>query len=148
MARAAITRTLMRNLPALPEGTVKLRIFDSQLSGFIAEQRGEPAIARSWHTQCLTAAQELGDPQTVARALTGLAGAQALGGRPDRAAQLLGAADAAWRPAGASGSPGDDSADARRITAVTQKALGEAAFAAGFQHGRRLRPEQFLAAQD
>src|SRR5262249_37074696 len=68
--------------------------------GFIAEQRGEPTIARSWHIQCLTAAQKLGDPQAVAQALTGLAGAQALGGQPDRAAQLLGAADAAWRHAG------------------------------------------------
>ena len=39
MARAAITRTLMRDLPALPEGTAKIRIFDTQLSGFIAERR-------------------------------------------------------------------------------------------------------------
>src|SRR5262249_47105059 len=109
--------------------------------GFIAEQRGEPTIARSWHIQCLTAAQKLGDPQAVAQALTGLAGAQALGGQPDRAAQLLGAADAAWRPAGAS-LPPSDSADGNRITAVTRQALGEAAFAAKFQSGRRLRPEQ------
>ena len=109
--------------------------------GFIAEQRGEPTIARSWHIQCLTAAQKLGDPQAVAQALTGLAGAQALGGQPDRAAQLLGAADAAWRPAGAS-LPPSDSADVKRITAVTRQALGEAAFAAEFQSGRRLRPEQ------
>ena len=40
--------------------------------GFIAEQRGEPATARSWHLQCLAAAQKLGDPQAVAQALTGL----------------------------------------------------------------------------
>ena len=109
--------------------------------GFIAEQRGEPAIARSWHIQCLTAARKLGDPQAVAQALTGLAGAQALGGQPDRAAQLLGAADAAWDPAGASAPPGDG-ADVTRITAATREALGEAAFAAEFQNGRRLRPEQ------
>ena len=109
--------------------------------GFIAEQRGEPAIARSWHIQCLTAARKLGDPQAVAQALTGLAGAQALGGQPDRAAQLLGAADAAWHPVGASVPPGDG-ADVTRITAATREALGEAAFAAEFQNGRRLRPEQ------
>jgi len=109
--------------------------------GFIAEQRGDPAVARSWHLECLTAAQKLGDPQVVAQALTGLAGAQALGGQPDRAAQLLGAADAAWRPAGAS-LPPSDSADVKRITAVTRQALGEAAFAAEFQNGRRLKPEQ------
>jgi predicted ATPase/DNA-binding SARP family transcriptional activator len=109
--------------------------------GFIAEHRGDPAAARSWHLQCLTAAQKLGDPQAVAQALTGLAGAQALGGQPDRAAQLLGAADTAWRSAGA-GLPTGDSTDVNRITAVTRQALGEAAFAAEFQNGRRLRPEQ------
>jgi len=74
--------------------------------GFIAEQRGDPAAARSWHMQCLTAAQKLGDPHAVAQALTGLAGAKALGGQPDRAARLLGAADAAWPPSDASHPPG------------------------------------------
>ncbi len=113
--------------------------------GFIAEQRGDPAGARSWHIQCLTAAQELGDPQAVAQALAGLAGARALGGQPDRAARLLGAADAAWRPPGTSLPPsasGDVSADVTRITSATRQALGEAAFAAEFARGRRLDPQQ------
>src|SRR5262249_26526853 len=109
--------------------------------GSIARQRGDPAAARSWHLQCLTAAQKLGDPRAVARALTGLAGAQALGGQPDRAAQLLGAADTAWRSAGA-GLPSGERTDVDRVTAMTRRALGEAAFAAEFQNGRPLRPEQ------
>jgi len=109
--------------------------------GFIAEQRGDPAAARSLHLQCLTAARKLGDPRAVAQALTGLAGAQALGGRPEQAAQLLGAADTAWRSAGASLLP-SGSADVNRITAVARQALGDAAFAAEFQNGRWLRPEQ------
>jgi predicted ATPase/DNA-binding SARP family transcriptional activator len=109
--------------------------------GFIAEQRGDPADARSWHLMSLTAAQALGDPQAVAQALTGLAGAQALGGQPDRAAQLLGAADTARRSAGTSLTP-NDIADVSRITAMTRQALGGAAFAAEFENGRRLRPEQ------
>jgi predicted ATPase/DNA-binding SARP family transcriptional activator len=109
--------------------------------GFIAEQRGDPAAARSLHLESLTAARKLGDPQAVTQALTGLAGAQALAGRPDRAAQLLGAADTAWRSAG-TGLPPSQSADVRRITTVTRRALGEAAFAAEFQNGRRLRPDQ------
>jgi predicted ATPase/DNA-binding SARP family transcriptional activator len=109
--------------------------------GFIAEQRGDPAAARSLHLESLDAARKLGDIQAVAQALTGLAGAQALGGQPDRAAQLLGAADAAWHPAGAS-LPPSDSADVNRITAATRRALGESAFAAEFQSGRRLKPEQ------
>ena len=115
--------------------------------GFIAEHRGDPAAARSWHIQGLTAAQALGDPQAVAQALTGLAGAHAIGGQPDRAARLLGAADTAWQPPGASHPPGasaDVSADSDvgRITAVTRQALGEAAFASEFERGRRLRPQQ------
>ncbi|HEY3647882.1 MAG TPA: BTAD domain-containing putative transcriptional regulator [Streptosporangiaceae bacterium] len=115
--------------------------------GFIAEHRGDPAAARSWHIQSLTAAQVLGDPQAVAQALTGLAGAHASGGQPDRAARLLGAADAAWHPPGASHQPGasaDASADSdvRRITAVTRQALGDAAFATEFERGRQLRPQQ------
>jgi predicted ATPase/DNA-binding SARP family transcriptional activator len=109
--------------------------------GFIAEQRGDPAAARSLHLESFTAARTIGDRQSVAQALTGLAGAQALGGQPDRAAQLLGAADAARRSAGAS-LPPRSTADINRITAATRRALGEAAFTAGFQHGRRLRPEQ------
>ena len=109
--------------------------------GFIAEQRGDSGGARSWHIQCLAAAQELGDPQAVAQALTGLAGARALGGQPDRAARLLGAARRrrarqvpATRPATVPTST--------RITAVTRQALGEAAFAAEFERGRHLRPRQ------
>ena len=113
--------------------------------GFIAEHRGDPAAARSWHIQSLTAAQALGDPQAVAQALTGLAGVHAIGGQPDRAARLLGAADATWQPPDASHPPGasaDVSADVARVTAVTRQALGEAAFAAEFERGRRLRPQQ------
>jgi hypothetical protein len=109
--------------------------------GFIAEQRGELAIARSRHLQSLASATKLGDPQAVAQALTGLAGVWAFGGQPDRAAQLLGAADMACPPGGASMGP-DSGPDAGRITTVTRQALGEAAFDAGFQHGRRLSPKQ------
>jgi predicted ATPase/DNA-binding SARP family transcriptional activator len=109
--------------------------------GFIAAERGESAIARSRHLQSLASATKLGDPEAVAQALTGLAGVQALGGKLDRAAQLLGAADTACRPDGAGLPPGDNP-DAERITAAIRQALGEAAFAAEFQNGRRLRPEQ------
>jgi predicted ATPase/DNA-binding SARP family transcriptional activator len=109
--------------------------------GFIAEQRGEPAAARSCHLQSLTCATRLGDPQAVAQALTGLAGAHAAGGELERAARTLGAADAAWRLACASPPPGN-SLDVDRITAMTRQVLGEAAFAAEFANGSRLTPEQ------
>jgi tetratricopeptide (TPR) repeat protein len=134
VAEAHIRNVLQTSQRLGSEPDVARTISLSEL-GFIAEQRGDPAVARSWHTRCLTAAQKLGDPQAVAQALTGLAGAQALGGQPDRAARLLGAADTACRAPG-------DSADLNRITSLTRKALGETAFAAEFQNGRRMRPEQ------
>ena len=140
VAETHIRNVLQTSLRISSEPDMARTISWSEL-GFIAEQRGEPAAARSWHIQCLAAAQELGDPQAVAQALTGLAGARALSGQPDRAAQLLGAADAAWHPADAS-LPLSDNADVNRITALTRQALGEAVFAAEFQNGRRLRPEQ------
>lgn len=39
MANTAITRTVLRDLPPLPAGVSKRRIFDDRLTGFIAEQR-------------------------------------------------------------------------------------------------------------
>jgi predicted ATPase/DNA-binding SARP family transcriptional activator len=140
VAETHLRSVLQTSLRTDSEPDVAHMISLSEL-GFIAEQRGDPAAAGSWHLESLNAAQKLGDPQAVAQALTGLAGAQALGGQPALAAQLLGAADTAWRSAGASLPPGD-SADVSRITGVTRQALGEAAFAAEFQKGRRLRPEQ------
>ena len=116
--------------------------------GFIAEQRGDPVTASSWHLECLTAAQKLGDPQVVALALAGLAGAQALGGRPGLGARLLGAADAASRPAvtgraAGNGAPsGEGAVDISRVTSVIRRALPEHDFAAEFHRGHRLKPEQ------
>jgi tetratricopeptide (TPR) repeat protein len=109
--------------------------------GFIAEQRGDAAAARSYHRQSLTLAMKLGDPQAVAQALAGLAGARVLAGQADPAARLLGAADTAGRGADA-GPPPSGSPDVRRITIMTRQALGGVAFDAAFQDGRRLRPEQ------
>jgi len=134
-------RNVLQTSPRTGSEPDVARIISLSELGFIAEQRGDPGAARSRHLECLTTARKLGDPQAVARALTGLAGAQALADQPDRAAQLLGAADTACRSAGVDVPPGDN-ADVNRITAMTRRALGEAAFTAGFQNGRRLRPEQ------
>jgi predicted ATPase len=109
--------------------------------GFIAEQRGDPAVAHSYHRQSLTLAMKLGDPEAVAQALTGLAGARVLAGQADPAARLLGAADTAGRPAGASPPPCGNP-DVRRITIMTRRALGGAAFDVAFQEGRGHKPEQ------
>jgi len=112
--------------------------------GFIDEQRGEPAIARSYHLRSLAAATRLRDPQAVAQALTGLAGVQALGDQNGRAAQLLGAAETARRSTGV-GLASGDSPDAQRITSAARQALGKTTFDREFEKGRRLRPEEAAA---
>ena len=109
--------------------------------GFIAEQRGDQQAARSYHLRSLASAAKLGDPEAVAQSLIGLAGVQALGGRHELAARLLGAADTAGRSADAS-LPSGDNPDAERIAVAARHALGEDAFAAEFQNGRRLGPER------
>jgi tetratricopeptide (TPR) repeat protein len=141
LAEAHMSNVLETSQRIAPGPDVARTIALSEL-GFIAEQRDDPATARSWHLQCLTAAQELGDPQTVALALAGLAGAQALDGRPGLAARLLGAADAACPPADSGRAAGEGAADIRRITAMTRQALPEDEFAAEFHRGHRLKPEQ------
>jgi tetratricopeptide (TPR) repeat protein len=69
--------------------------------GFIAELRGDVESARGLHQDGLVAARATGDPRAVALALEGLAGVQALAGRHDQAARLLGAATAARKSTGA-----------------------------------------------
>ncbi|GHC82012.1 SARP family transcriptional regulator [Nocardiopsis terrae] len=66
-------------------GTAFLR---TQL-GYVAEQRGDAAAALDLHTLARADAEASGDPRAVAAALEGLAGAHALAGEPDRAADLL-----------------------------------------------------------
>ncbi|MFD0476068.1 ATP-binding protein [Nonomuraea thailandensis] len=58
--------------------------------GFIAEQRGDPAAARSLHEEGLAAAREVGDPRAIALAREGLAGVAAAEGAHEEAAALLG----------------------------------------------------------
>ena len=149
LAEAHLRRVLQTIKRTGSEPDVGRTIALSEL-GFVAQQRGDPAAARSSHRQALAAARQLRDPQAVAQALTGLAGAHVLDAQPDRAARLLGAAEQARRPAGPSPPPAADpppgeSADADRIAAATRRAVGEAAFAAAFEAGRRLSPEQAAA---
>uniref|UniRef100_UPI0008377D18 BTAD domain-containing putative transcriptional regulator n=1 Tax=Actinomadura kijaniata TaxID=46161 RepID=UPI0008377D18 len=57
--------------------------------GFVAELRGDAEQARRLHGEGLAAARASGNPRAVALALEGLAGAEALAGRPGHAARLL-----------------------------------------------------------
>ncbi|WP_411080788.1 BTAD domain-containing putative transcriptional regulator [Streptomyces sp. cmx-18-6] len=102
--------------------------------GFVAELRGEAAQALRLQREGLAAARATGDPRAVALALEGLAGAELLAGRPERAAHLLGAASAARRSVRVPLPEGERS-DIDRIAARTVEALGAAVYEAAFARG-------------
>lgn len=109
--------------------------------GFIAEQRGDAETAQHLHTESFTAARRTGDLRALALALEGLAGALAAGGRPGRAALLLGTASAAREAAGAP-LPAAERGDVERIEAAVRPVLGEEGYAAEFRRGRLLQPDE------
>ncbi|WP_018219313.1 BTAD domain-containing putative transcriptional regulator [Salinispora pacifica] len=112
--------------------------------GFIAELQGAAPAADSLHAESFALASAVGDPRAQALALEGLAGVAAIDGRPTRAARLLGAAAMARDSVGAP-LPAGERGDVDRITAAARAALGAPRFAAEFDRGTGLRPEQAYA---
>ncbi|MDT0329525.1 BTAD domain-containing putative transcriptional regulator [Nocardiopsis lambiniae] len=104
--------------------------------GFVAEQRGDADTALRLHDEGLTAAFTTGSPRKIALALEGLAGAWALAGLPLRAARLLGAASAA-RASVHTPLPPAERWDIERVRVASVTALGEEAFARGWERGAR-----------
>ncbi|MFI6587235.1 BTAD domain-containing putative transcriptional regulator [Embleya sp. NPDC050493] len=102
--------------------------------GFVAELRGDAVGARELHAEGLAAARASGDPRAVALALEGLAGVEAISGRPAEAATLLGRADALRASIGAP-LPVAERGDVTRIEAAARGALGASAYAAAFGIG-------------
>jgi predicted ATPase/DNA-binding SARP family transcriptional activator len=92
--------------------------------GYIAELRGDGRAARALHRDGYAAALAGGDARLAARALDGLAGADALAGYHHRAARLLGAAAHARATAGGPLPPAERG-DVERITEVVRTALGD-----------------------
>ncbi|MFI5943291.1 AfsR/SARP family transcriptional regulator [Streptomyces uncialis] len=108
--------------------------------GFLAEQRGDAALALSLHQQGLAVAREGGDPRAVALAHEGLAGAHSLADRPARAARLLGLAARARERSGAP-LPEAERGDVDRVTARVLAALGDEVFTAEFSAPGEDAPE-------
>ncbi|MEU6824046.1 BTAD domain-containing putative transcriptional regulator [Streptomyces atriruber] len=109
--------------------------------GFVAELRGDGPGAEAHHLLGLKTARALAEPRAVALSLEGLAGAAAVSGAVERAAELLGAADAARRSVGAPLPPAERG-DVDRIAAAARAALGESAYAEAFARGGELGPER------
>ncbi len=115
--------------------------------GFVAELRGDPDAARARHLEGLRCARVSGDPRAIALALEGLAGADTLAGRHDRAGWLLGAADAARRSVDRP-LPSAERIDVDRISSAVRLTSGEAAFDTAWHRGAVAGLDAVLATLD
>ncbi|MFC5831130.1 BTAD domain-containing putative transcriptional regulator [Nonomuraea insulae] len=109
--------------------------------GYVEELRSNSAAAMARHLEAFAIARDLGASGDVAQALSGLAGACALDGRLHHAAQLLGAAAAARESIRRVVTPAEQG-DLDRTAFAARTALGEVEFAAAFDHGHTLRPDE------
>ncbi|MFD0905494.1 BTAD domain-containing putative transcriptional regulator [Actinomadura sediminis] len=131
-----------RHLHRIRDGYESSDIGEHLLSaelGFVAELRGDAARAFAHHRRGLEFARAIGEPRVLALSLEGLAGAFVLDGDAERAAVLLGAADAARRSVGAP-LPAAERGDVDRIEAAATAVLGEERFASAFRRGRSGAP--------
>ena len=110
----------------------------------MAWQEGDAASATAHLTESLALRRELGERLGIAECLEGLATVAAGTGQPERAARLLGAAEALREAIGAP-LPPVDRPDHDDDDSATRAALGEAAFAAAWAAGRALTVEQAVA---
>ncbi|XVQ85394.1 hypothetical protein ACQP2K_42505 [Microbispora siamensis] len=115
--------------------------------GYVEELRGNAAAALARHLEAFAVGRELGTMGDIAQALSGLAGASALDGRPHDAARLLGAAAAARESMRVAATPAERG-DTKRTTAAVRAALGDDGFAEAFGRGRELRPDEARALLD
>lgn len=113
--------------------------------GFVAEQRGDAAGAVASHLEVLDLTARFTTARDFTIAVDGLAGAMAVAGHHDRAARLLGTADAMRGAKGQSAAPAER-ADIHRITTLVRAAaLGEQRFAAEHARGARLSGDDVRA---
>jgi non-specific serine/threonine protein kinase len=112
--------------------------------GRFALDQHDLASARVHWQEGLLLAQEVGDQWAVAHCIDGFAGLSALEHRPELAARLFGAADGLRGSLSARLPPAFQGWRDRELP-LARSALGEAAFEAAFEEGRRLELEQVLA---
>jgi Tetratricopeptide repeat len=98
--------------------------------GYLAGAEGDLDAARDWHAQALAAARAATDAPVIAEALSGLADLALREGRPERAAQLLGAS------VGIRGTPDRSVPDDQRVADGARDALGPAAYGEAYRRGQ------------
>ncbi|WP_039796439.1 BTAD domain-containing putative transcriptional regulator [Nocardia araoensis] len=141
--RTDAAERILRELLALPlaageETPLFLPMLQVEL-GYILEQRGEPSAAFDLYLTAFDGAQRIGAPRDTAFALAALASALTELGRPEIAAQLLGAA-AAVREANGIALLAAERPDIERPAKRATVALGEHAFTERHAAGARSTP--------
>jgi predicted ATPase len=109
--------------------------------GAVARAQGDRRGAAAFFRESLTLARDVGDRWEGAFALAGIA---AVADRPSRAVRLLATADAVRAALGAPLPPADQ-ADYDRDVDAARSRLGADAFAAAWDEGRAMTPDQALA---
>jgi predicted ATPase len=111
--------------------------------GYIAQHQGDPAWARRCFAEGLALGRERGHQRVFPLCLAGLAGVAGMVGQPERAARLFGAVEAL----GEAGSrPGVGyQIELERNVALARAQLDQATFAAAWEVGRTMTPEQAIA---
>ncbi|GAA2149636.1 LuxR family transcriptional regulator [Nocardioides koreensis] len=127
-------------------GEVHVRSYALSALGMLALLRGDPDAAAALEVQALEMTTALGDRSATAFVLEVLAWVAAAERRRERAATLLGAADALWRRLGVDpdGVP-YLSANRRHSEEHAGIDRGDAAFRAAFRRGAALPDEQVVA---
>jgi non-specific serine/threonine protein kinase len=111
--------------------------------GVLARRRGDHGRAAEAFRESLEAASRMGSRQNIAVSLGGLAGAAAAGGQAERAARLLGAAEALYETIGVVFTPNERAVFDRDVAAA-RAGLSEESFAAAWADGRQLPLERAI----
>jgi predicted ATPase/DNA-binding CsgD family transcriptional regulator len=116
------------------------------IAGRVEAQRGDLSVAYSSYQESLALAQKPGEEWLTPFKLEGLAGVVAAQGAYRWAAQLWGAAEALREALAVPLFPADRAGYEQAVRRASAQ-LGAPAFAAAWQEGRAMTPEQVLAAQ-
>ena len=129
-ARAGLVRAIQ--LSSAPDVAQQLRAVASTGLGYLAGAEGDLDAARDWHHQALAAARAARDAPVIAEALSGLADLALREGRPERAAELLGAGVAIR------GTQDRSVPDDQRVAGAARDALGPATYGEAYRRGHRV----------
>ncbi|MFI5585564.1 ATP-binding protein [Amycolatopsis sp. NPDC051758] len=135
-ARRWYTSALALAVDPVTGGETRIRLHTG--FGWTAAAEGELDEATELHQEALATAMEHTNLPGAAQAIEGLAGVLAGRAEDDRAAFLLGAA------VGLRGAPVLGDTDVAAVTAQVRARIGAEAYAAAFERGREMPPEQAL----